>query len=122
MKHDSFRDFSPLADNEPNRLEFLSGRDSLSVDRLGARISLRLGGIQILNSFNAKRFDGKPATTHPCSPNFGPFGSEYGLPQHGPVRGESLKIGEYRPELNGGKLSLSTQIETGIYPEGIVFK
>lgn len=112
-------DSSPQSEGE-SVLELLSGKDSLRVAKLGGRISLRLDGIQILSPFNALRFDGKAAVSHPCSPNFGPFGKEFGLPQHGPIRNKVLDV-SHIPGLNGGIVKISSPVESSGYPFGLMF-
>jgi galactose mutarotase-like enzyme len=59
--------------------------DALSVNPLGATITLDLLGTPILTAVT--RSDGKQGITHPCSPIFGPdVNGIYGLSQHGQMR------------------------------------
>jgi len=72
----------------PNVIEIHSPqRDSLRVDSMGGRITLKLGDVQILTSVT--RGDGKKGETHPCTPIFGPDKNNlFGLSQHGNMRNE----------------------------------
>lgn len=112
-------DFSPLAEDQPDILTIIDGKNSLRLNRLGARSSLKLDGVQILTGMSAKRYDGKPAVSHPCTPNFGPFGKEFGLKQHGPGRSSFWELVDSNQELNGGSVVLGLDIEQGTYPQGI---
>jgi len=63
----------------------------MKINSLGAKIEeLNLGGQKIL--FNGLRGDGKVGITHPCTPNFGKDTTNYGLPQHGPMRNSDCKV------------------------------
>lgn len=63
----------------------------MKINLLGAKIEeLNLDGQKIL--FNGLRGDGKVGVTHPCTPNFGKDSTDYGLPQHGPMRNSECKI------------------------------
>jgi galactose mutarotase-like enzyme len=113
-----FSDRSPLSEGSHDEtLALIDGRDSLKTQLTGAKLSLKLGGVQILNSFNARRFDGKPAVTHPCTPNFGPYGKdEFGLPQHGPARNHMWNLVAWNPGLQGGKGIVSYEVKAPPYP------
>lgn len=113
-------DFGPLGENDTMQLEHLFGKDSIRIDRLGARLALKINGIQLLTSFDTKRYDGNPAVTHPCTPVFGNFGQEYRLPQHGPARKAVWELVSYTPGLEKGETLLRYSIAGGTYPEGMI--
>lgn len=111
-----FLDNSSLGEGAPEVLDITDRKDQLRVELTGAKISLRLDGKQILSGFNSKRYDGKPAVSHPCTPNFGPYGSEFGLPQHGVGRTKTWNLVDYQP---GRKASTSLNVDTGTYPKDL---
>lgn len=112
-------DLAPVCEHNPQILEHLIDRDSLRIDRLGARIGLRLQGIQILTDFVTKRVDGKPAVTHPCTPVFDNFGQAYELPQHGPARSSLWELVSNTPGISKGKTTIEYNIVGGTYPLGV---
>src|SRR3989304_6692594 len=113
-----FSDRLPVSEGPLSEtLSFVDGSNLLNVQPFGARLSLKLGGLQILNSFGTRRFDGKPAVTHPCTPNFGPYGKDiYSLPQHGPARNSPWSVAAWEPGLQGGRGVLSFEVKTPPYP------
>ncbi|MGH7203509.1 MAG: hypothetical protein ACREHC_03650, partial [Candidatus Levyibacteriota bacterium] len=95
--------------------EPLHATSSMHVDKHGARLkSLILGGQKIFGE--VQRGDGKLASTHNCTPNFGPAGEEqYGLKQHGDSRNNDWEVLEERE----GFKKLLYEIKDGIYPRGM---
>ncbi len=112
----TFTDYSPLSGEGPSTIDIVEGGNHLKVDLQGARLSLRIGEHQILSSFNLKRYDEKAAVSHPCTPNFGPYGSEFGLPQHGVGRTANWNLVNY----NGNSVDIVCNIESGQYPRGLL--
>lgn len=90
--------------------------DVLWVSPHGAKIELKLGGIDILGSF--ARGDGKQGVTHPCTPIFGPDRNElYRLKQHGNMRNELIDVKQIADNI------IVTHRITDIgYPEGMLVK
>jgi len=81
----------------------------------GARIErLSLGDRLVFGS--VVRGDGREASSHPCTPIFGPeTNTSFGLPQHGPMRNELCTVEERGPNL----VILSHEIKSGSYPQGM---
>lgn len=100
------------------RIEIKTGEQGeisiMVVNPVGARIEeLQLAGVKILTS--VARGDGKQASSHPCTPIFGPeTTTNYGLPQHGPMRND-----ECRFEAVGDHVDLYHEIDCGTYPKGL---
>lgn len=113
-------DLGPLGEDNTMQLEHLLGKDSIQIDRLGARKALKINGIQLLTSFNTKRYDGNPAVTHPCTPVFGNFGQKFELSQHGPARKSLWELVLHTPGLEKGETLLQYVITGGIYPGGMI--
>lgn len=88
---------------------------SMRVNPLGARIEeVVLGGFPILVS--VQRGDGKHASTHPCTPIFGPeTHTSFGLPQHGAMRNSLCQV----MHTGAREIELSHDIHEGTYPEGV---
>lgn len=95
-----------------NKLAF----SEMTINPEGARIEgLFLDGSKILTS--VLRGDGRKASTHPCTPNFGPETiTSFGLPQHGPMRNEFCAI----EQVGDHVVDLFHEIKSGTYPEGLV--
>lgn len=91
---------------------------SMQINPMGARIErLVLDGFPILVS--VERGDGKKASTHPCTPIFGPeTTTSFGLSQHGAMRNSLCEV-KYE---NGRKVELWHAIDEGEYPKGITVK
>ena len=99
------------------RVEGLKGINEMQINSQGAKIvNLSLEGHPIF--ITVLRGDGKSASTHPCSPNFGPDTKGFGLPQHGPARNERWTL------VKGSDLGVSMEsaIEGGTYPKGLVVR
>src|SRR3989338_8995232 len=97
--------------------EVISGKDRLTINSHGGLIEeLILNGTKILTTVT--RGDGKKASTHPCTPIFGPeTTTSYGLPRHGPMRTSQTKI---KPQKDGA--SIEYHVKSGSYPEGLKVK
>lgn len=98
----------------PERI--LIGRSELEIFSLGARIgSLKLNGKSLL--FDGLRGDGKHASTHPCSPIFGPeTTTHFDLPWHGPMRNAQCIL---RRDQNNDLIVVYNVSGIGKYPEGL---
>ncbi len=131
-----------------NMIQMQSSNSSFAVEQHGARLTMTLCGLQVLVSLDNTRFDQKVGSTHPCSPNFGPYGKEYGLSQHGPARNAEWVVrgdvelrtnnkelrssgdqgrGTSEMELrkkdqagNGQSIELSYEIQNPGYPDGVI--
>ncbi|MGI8420026.1 MAG: hypothetical protein ACR2LN_05290 [Candidatus Levyibacteriota bacterium] len=101
-------EFLPLNERENNS-------SSMEINPRGARIeSLILGGHQLLSKVS--RGDGKEASTHPCTPIFGPDGQKrFGLSQHGDARKDDWAVITSQPNL----VELAYEISDGTYPPGM---
>ncbi len=95
-------------------IELKEGDDSVQIEEIGAAIcQLVLGGAVILTS--VLRGDGKRAATHPCTPNFGPeTDTSFGLPQHGPMRNDTVRI-----ERKENEVTAIYSVNCGTYPPGL---
>lgn len=101
----------PLKSTEPASTE-----SHMVINPKGARIeSLILGERLVLKS--VRRGDGREASSHPCTPIFGPeTNTTFGLPQHGLMRNELCTVIEGGPNL----IILSHEIKAGTYPPGMI--
>lgn len=90
------------------------GRDRLSINPHGGLIEeLILDGTKILTT--VVRGDGKKASTHPCTPIFGPeTTTSFGLPQHGPMRSSETEI-----RTKKDRVSIEYDVKGGSYPDGL---
>ena len=92
-------------------------KHSMSIESMGCRVTeLVLNQKKIF--WSGIRPDGKPASTHPCLPNFGLItkGPLKALPQHGPARNQEWQLIKTSP------LTYQWQMEPidGFYPKGLV--
>lgn len=104
---------------DQTRYTLRSGNSSFEIDLQGARLSLILKGKHILVPLTNTRADGKIGSTHPCSPNFGPFGKKFDLPQHGPARSALWELVEKKDTANGGSIAIHYEISGGTYPTNV---
>ncbi len=102
---------------EPNTDRTESGpiEGQMLINPQGARIErLSLGDRLVFRSVT--RGDGREASSHPCTPIFGPeTTTSYGLPQHGPMRNELCTV----EEMGSNLVILSHEIKSGSYPQGM---
>ncbi len=93
-----------------------SANDQLTINPIGAKLTLQLNNALILGSFN--RGDGKIGVTHPCTPIFGPDRNNlYGLKQHGNMRNEVSNVLEVEDSL-----IVTHMITDEGYPKGMKVK
>lgn len=111
MRSEEARSKEPIT----NRSEETPFAGSMVINPKGARIErLALNETLVLKSVT--RGDGRNASSHPCTPNFGPETStSYGLPQHGQMRNELCFVEESGPSL----VILNHEIKAGSYPAGM---
>lgn len=102
-------------ESDRNKTEAAPVESQMVINPQGARIEkLSLGEYLIFRSI--VRGDGKSASSHPCTPIFGPETmTSYGLPQHGPMRNELCEVEENSPN----RVVLNYDINTGEYPQGM---
>lgn len=88
--------------------------NSLIIEHLGARKILTLDNHLILTKIT--RGDGKIASTHPCTPIFGPDrNNRFGLIQHGQTRNQLCAVRLIDPQT----LEITHPIDDPGYPSGI---
>lgn len=104
-----------MPEKDKPKIEKAPVESHMVINPQGARIEkLSLGEDIIFKSL--VRGDNKPASSHPCTPIFGPeTTTSYNLPQHGPMRNELCEVEENNPN----KVVLSYGIKAGEYPEGL---
>lgn len=111
----SKENYTDKTESYTDKTESVSVEGRMLINPKGTRIErLSLGDRLILKS--VVRGDRKDASSHPCTPVFGPeTTTSYGLPQHGPLRNELCTVKERGPNL----LILSHEIKSGSYPGGM---
>ncbi len=106
----------PEPENAPGTtlIEVRTDQDVLIMNSHGALIEgLTLDGVRVLATVT--RGDGKKAATHPCTPIFGrETTTNYGLPQHGPMRNSDTVM-----RRAGNSILVSYDVENGSYPRGL---
>lgn len=98
-----------------SRSEEAPSESRMIINPQGARIELlNLGGREIFKALT--RGDGKAASTHPCTPVFGPETiTSFGLSQHGPMRNDLTEV----IKNDANNVELRYIIDSGTYPFGM---
>lgn len=99
-------------------IQLISGKNRVEINPLGFKIEyLSLDNYIYLNKF--VRSDGKPGTSHPCLPIFGPeITTNFNLLQHGNARNSMAKI----ITQSATQLKLRHEVSEGDYPAGLIFE